>query len=312
MIRSIVILALALTAGASSVTAGTSQQKKKAKTAAQAVQDEAPAALSDSLSYAAGMSITEGLQAYLSRTFGITAKEMGAFEEAFLATMEQELTPELKARAAGQQVAFTVVERMLPKIKEDIAGGNATIDKQEFTRGFMAALKKDNTLMADTTAKKYFDTRLKQIKDSRNAANRKAGEDFLAANAKQEGVVTLPSGLQYKVLTAGTGDVAAATDEVTVKYEGRLIDGTVFDSSYNRGDGTTKFRPNQVIKGWTEALTMMPAGSKWQLFIPYVLAYGDRDMGKIKPCSALVFTVEVVSVEKKQPKTTAKTASSAE
>ena len=83
-----------------------------------------------------------------------------------------------------------------------------------------------------------------------------------------------------------------------MKYEGKLVDGTVFDSSYERKEQTNKFRPSQVIKGWTEALTKMPVGSKWQLFIPYQLAYGDRDMGKIKPYSALIFTVELISIEK--------------
>ena len=113
--------------------------------------------------------------------------------------------------------------------------------------------------------------------------------------------MTLASGLQYKELVKGTGEVPQAGAEVTVKYEGRLIDGTVFDSSYNRGGaGTSKFRTNQVIKGWTEALQMMPVGSKWELYIPQNLAYGDRKAGKIAPYSALVFTVELVAVE--QPK----------
>jgi FKBP-type peptidyl-prolyl cis-trans isomerase FklB len=129
-------------------------------------------------------------------------------------------------------------------------------------------------------------------------ANRKAGEDFLAANAKQPGVTVLPSGLQYKVLTKGTGEVPKISDEVIVKYEGKLIDGTVFDSSYERKEQTNKFRPSQVIKGWTEALTLMPVGSKWQIFVPQELAYGSREAGKIKPFSALIFTVELVGIEK--------------
>ena len=100
------------------------------------------------------------------------------------------------------------------------------------------------------------------------------------------------------MLVKGEGEVASERDDVTVKYEGRLIDGTVFDSSYERKDQTSTFRPSQVIKGWTEALLMMPVGSKWELYIPYNLAYGERAAGKIKPYSALVFTVEVVDVKK--------------
>ena len=127
--------------------------------------------------------------------------------------------------------------------------------------------------------------------------NRDAGRKFLAENAKKEGVVVMPSGLQYKVLVQGTGDIPQKTEKVKVNYEGRLIDGKVFDSSYKRGE-PTEFRPDQVIKGWTEALTMMPVGSKWQLYIPYELAYGERDMGEIKPYSALVFDVEMISIDR--------------
>ena len=152
--------------------------------------------------------------------------------------------------------------------------------------------------MTDSVAKDYFDKAFKQAVDARNEATRKAGEDFLAANKTKEGVVTLPSGLQYKVLVKGNGEIPSVDDEVTVKYEGRLIDGTVFDSSYKRPGETAKFRPNQVIKGWTEALTMMPVGSKWELYIPQNLAYGDRKAGAINPYSTLIFTVEMVSVEK--------------
>jgi FKBP-type peptidyl-prolyl cis-trans isomerases 1 len=110
--------------------------------------------------------------------------------------------------------------------------------------------------------------------------------------------VTLPSGLQYKVLTQGTGAVAKADDKVRVRYEGRLIDGTVFDASAKHDDNGVVFQPKQVIKGWTEALTMMPVGSKWQLYIPQELAYGQRGAGKdIRPYSALIFDVEVLGIE---------------
>ncbi|MBR7093590.1 MAG: FKBP-type peptidyl-prolyl cis-trans isomerase, partial [Prevotella sp.] len=106
-------------------------------------------------------------------------------------------------------------------------------------------------------------------------------------------------GLQYKVLRQGTGAIAKNDDEVVVKYEGHLIDGTEFDSSYKRDPQTSTFRPNQVIKGWTEALTMMPEGSKWELYIPQNLAYGERQAGKIPPYSTLIFTVELEKVNAK-------------
>lgn len=122
------------------------------------------------------------------------------------------------------------------------------------------------------------------------------GEKFLAENAKKEGVVVLPSGLQYKVITEGTGRKAKATDTVNCDYEGRFISGNVFDSSYQRGHAA-EFGVNQVIKGWTEALQLMPEGSKWELYIPYDLAYGEQGAGAaIPPFATLIFTVEVHKV----------------
>ena len=130
-------------------------------------------------------------------------------------------------------------------------------------------------------------------------ANKKAGEQFLAANKAKEGVVTLPTGLQYKVLKEGTGPKPAASDTVVCNYRGTLIDGTEFDSSYKRGEPAT-FSVNQVIKGWTEALQLMPVGSKWQLYIPPDLAYGSNGAGNaIGPDSTLVFEVELLSIKGK-------------
>lgn len=125
----------------------------------------------------------------------------------------------------------------------------------------------------------------------------KSGKAFLEANAKKEGVVVLPSGLQYKVINAGDGLKPSATDKVSVHYHGTLIDGTVFDSSVDRG-APTSFPVNRVIPGWTEALQLMPVGSKWKLFIPYNLAYGEQGAGKkIGPYTTLIFDVELLKIE---------------
>jgi len=129
------------------------------------------------------------------------------------------------------------------------------------------------------------------------AANKKEGETFLAENKTKPGVVTLPSGLQYKILTAGTGSKPAATDSVVCNYRGTLINGTEFDSSYKRNEPVT-FPVNGVIKGWTEALQLMPVGSKWQLFIPSDLAYGERgNRADIGPNATLIFDVELLSIK---------------
>ncbi|HEX8765628.1 MAG TPA: FKBP-type peptidyl-prolyl cis-trans isomerase, partial [Candidatus Acidoferrum sp.] len=130
-------------------------------------------------------------------------------------------------------------------------------------------------------------------------ANKKEGEEFLAANKTKEGVTTLPDGLQYKILQEGSGPKPTASDSVTVNYRGTLLNGTEFDSSYKRGQPAT-FSVGQIIKGWNEALQLMPVGSKWQLFIPSDLAYGARGAGRdIGPNAALVFEVELLSIQPK-------------
>jgi FKBP-type peptidyl-prolyl cis-trans isomerase FklB len=129
--------------------------------------------------------------------------------------------------------------------------------------------------------------------------NKKEGAEFLEANKTKEGVVTLPSGLQYKILTEGTGPKPAASDTVVCNYRGTLISGTEFDSSYKRGQPAS-FPVNGVIKGWTEALQLMPVGSKWQLFVPAELGYGDRGAGgEIGPGATLIFEVELLSIQGK-------------
>jgi FKBP-type peptidyl-prolyl cis-trans isomerase FklB len=133
------------------------------------------------------------------------------------------------------------------------------------------------------------------MKNEKAAANLKAGQDFLEENKKKPGVVALPSGLQYEILVEGLGPRPAATNKVTCHYHGTLIDGTVFDSSVRRGQPAT-FPLNGVIKGWTEGVQLMPAGSKWRFYIPPNLAYGDRQVSaQIGPNSTLVFDVELIS-----------------
>jgi len=132
--------------------------------------------------------------------------------------------------------------------------------------------------------------------EKKYGANKEAGEKFLIANAKKAGVKTLPSGLQYKVIKEGNGAMPKDTSLVTVNYEGRTIDGKVFDSSYKRNQ-PAEMRTNQVIKGFTEALVHMPAGSVWEVYIPQNLAYGEREAGEIKPFSTLIFKIELLKVK---------------
>ena len=184
-----------------------------------------------------------------------------------------------------------------------LPGGKANID--DLIAGFIQAIKGDSAAMkmSPREAQQYLQTYFVEAQAREAQENKEAGEKFLAENKTKEGVQTTESGLQYKILTKGNGPIPADTNRVQVNYKGTLIDGTEFDSSYKRKDKNGKskpatFSPKQVIKGWSEALTMMPVGSKWELYIPYDLAYGSRQSGKIKPFSALIFEVELVGIEK--------------
>ena len=304
--KKIILAALAILVSASFNTAVAADKKKKDNKEKKEPATISLVTKSDSVSYSAGMVRTDGLVPYLKQGFGVDTAYMADFIKGYEDAVAKGINEKTKAYFAGEQIALMVSQRMLPFLKDEFKGQNDSINEALFNKGFVSALKKDYTVMADSVAKKYFDKMFKEAVNARNEATRKAGEDFLAANKTKEGVVTLPSGLQYKVLVKGNGEIPAKDDDVTVKYEGRLIDGTVFDSSYKRPGETSKFRPDQVIKGWTEALTMMPVGSKWELYIPQELAYGERQAGAIKPYSALIFTVEMVSVDKaKKPETEA-------
>lgn len=166
----------------------------------------------------------------------------------------------------------------------------------DFIKGIRDVLAGNKTEITHAEAQKVVNEHFQKLAEEAYAVNKNAGEKFLAENAKKEGVVTLPSGLQYKVMTEGNGKKPSATDRVQCHYEGTLIDGTIFDSSIKRGEPAV-FGVNQVIKGWVEALQLMQEGAKWRLFIPYDMAYGEHGAGEmIPPYSALVFDVELIKV----------------
>jgi FKBP-type peptidyl-prolyl cis-trans isomerase len=185
------------------------------------------------------------------------------------------------------------------------------VDPNILLRGLKDALAGGKTALTEEQARAALmevqnEMRKKQQAEMQAAgeANKKEGDAFLAANKAKEGVVTLPSGLQYKILTQGTGPKPTATDSVVCNYRGTLINGTEFDSSYKRGEPAT-FPVSGVIKGWTEALQLMPVGSKWQLFVPSDLAYGERSPGpEIAPDSTLIFVVELLSIQSKSDEKT--------
>ena len=192
---------------------------------------------------------------------------------------------------------------MVKGINYQVFGDDSTktISLKNFMAGFVAATTGKKGLMTVDSAQVLAERLMREIKaqqmEKTYGPNKEAAEKFLAENAKKEGVKTLPSGVQYKVIKEGNGPIPADSSTVKVNYEGRLIDGTVFDSSYKRGEPAT-FPVKSVIKGWTEILCHMPAGSEWEDYIPQELAYGEREQGKdIKPFSALIFKLELREVD---------------
>ena len=296
--KKMMILALALVAGASLYTADAAKKKKVAQTEEPAVEKVVLNNSADSISYTAGMSATEGLVGYLLQQKMDTTM-MADFVKGFMTCVNQGDDPKAKAYQMGMTIAQQLKERMLPGMKKELTDTPDSIVDPIFYRGFTDALMQDTTLFKVSKAATFFkekmESNMKVRDEKRYGVNRDAGKQFLAENARKDSVITLPSGLQYKVLVKGNGKVPQMTDKVKVHYEGRLLDGTVFDSSYKRGE-PSELTPKQVIKGWTEALTMMPEGSKWQLYIPYDLAYGDREAGQIKPYSMLIFDVELIEI----------------
>ena len=175
----------------------------------------------------------------------------------------------------------------------DVFNGNKSLLSEEY----MAQKNAEFNILMRQKAPAYEEAKQAKEMEEKYGENRKAGEKFLEENKKKDGVQTTESGLQYKVLTEGTGPKPTAEQTVKVDYEGRLIDGTVFDSSSERGE-PLEFPLNGVIKGWTEALSMMPVGSEWEIYVPQELAYGSREMGKIQPFSALIFKVKLLDIVK--------------
>lgn len=299
MKKIISLLALAIVAGASCSSAF-AKKKKVEEPAAPVKEIVTLLSKNDSLSYATGQAMTQGMLEYVIGQLQVDTTYMADFINGLKDGLSVEDTPQAKAKAAGEQIASMVRDRMLPGFKEEAGKLDVTVNADLFKRGFLDAVEKDASVLSVDEAAKYQQTEMMALKSKADEAKKEAGKAWLADNAKKDGVKILPSGLQYKVIKEGTGIVASQDDDVTVKYEGKLIDGTIFDSSYERNPQTSSFKPTQVIKGWTEALCMMPEGSEWELYIPENLAYGERAQGKIPAFSTLIFKVEVISVAKKQ------------
>ena len=258
----------------------------------------------DSLSYAIGISQTQGLKDYLSQRMEMDTTYMADFlkgvNDAANKTSKKDQAYLLGLQIGSQMAGPQAIKGMNHQLFAD--DSTMTVNKGDILAGVFAGVLNKDMKMRPEEAQVLIQKMMESIKgkaaEKKYADNKAAGEKFLAENKTKEGVKTTASGLQYKVITEGKGEIPADTCKVKVNYKGTLIDGTEFDSSYKRNEPAT-FRANQVIKGWTEALTMMPVGSKWELYIPQDLAYGARESGgQIKPFSTLIFEVELLSIEK--------------
>lgn len=275
-----------------------SAAKKKTKKAKEIQVEKVDTVPMAEFSYAYGIAQTNGFVNYLTQRMGVDAAYMADFLQGFDQKEMTEADKKMKARLAGMEIRQQVETQIAQQVNRQINDSIDLLDNAQFVLGFRESLAGNARMTSDSAqaiANKQIEYYQQVKMEAKYGQNRIDGENYLKENSKKDSVKTTPSGLQYKVLTVGTGAIPTATQKVKVNYEGRLIDGTVFDSSYKRKQPAT-FACNQVIKGWTEALTMMPVGSKWELFIPQQLAYGAREAGKIPPFSMLIFTVELLEI----------------
>ena len=260
----------------------------------------------DSVSYAIGMAQTQGLKDYLVGRLGVDTAYMDEFIKGLNEGANAGDDKKKAAYYAGVQIGQQISNQMVKGINHELFGDDSTktISLKNFMAGFVSGTTGKGGLMTVDSAQMVAQEMMRSIKakvmEKEFGPNKKAGEDFLKENAKKEGVVTLPSGVQYKIIKEGKGAMPKDTSLVKVNYEGKTLDGKVFDSSYKRGQAA-EFRANQVIKGWSEALQQMPAGSIWEVYIPQELAYGERQQGAdIKPFSMLIFKIELLEVDSKK------------
>lgn len=261
---------------------------------------EVTPAICDSLSMAYAIANAEGFSGYLQETAGFDSvqvlKVLDAIEETVALTSENDL-----ARSVGVNIGMQVVDNIFPMIEKEFFADSADFNRDNFFAAFFASMRGEDLLLDEMEAGAIMRREGEKIYESKMEANygdnKAAGLAFLEANKAVEGVKVTPSGLQYLVLKEGKGANPTATSVVKVHYHGTLIDGTVFDSSVNRGT-PAEFPLNQVIAGWTEGLQLMNKGAKYRFFIPQELGYGGQDRGVIKPFSVLIFDVELLDIVK--------------
>lgn len=254
----------------------------------------------DSLSYIMGMSQTNGLKDFLAQTYKIDTTNLDKFYEGMLDYFNSKDNKSQEAHTVGMLIAAQL-DMGLRSQDYQLVGNDSTeiISRKHFLAGFINEVKGEKGNVSLTQQDAMFTARRlnEELRQTMTQKWQKKNEDWMAEVTKKKGVKQLSDNLYYEVITAGTGEMPTDSSTVKVNYEGKLADGTVFDSSYERGEAT-EFGVNQVIPGWSEALTHMPVGSKWKLYIGQEKAYGARQAGSIRPFSALEFTVELLDIVK--------------
>ncbi|MBQ8968137.1 MAG: FKBP-type peptidyl-prolyl cis-trans isomerase [Bacteroidaceae bacterium] len=256
----------------------------------------------DTLSYAIGMAQTQGLRDYLTR-IGVDSAYMDEFIKGLNEGANSGDDKKKAAYYTGIQIGQQISQQMIKGINYELFGEDSTqtVSLKNFMAGFVSGTLEKDGLMTVEEAQVLARQKQQDIKRAQMEKVygpwKQENETYMANIAKKEGLNKLDNGVYYEVLEEGKGEIPADTSRVKVHYEGKLINDTIFDSSYKREEPTT-FRCNQVIPGWTNALTHMPVGSKWKVYIPQDQAYGDREAGQIKPFSTLVFTIELLDIEK--------------
>lgn len=286
--RSILVVALAATLSFSAFAAKKTKKNNKKVAHPVMVKPVSPA----DFSYAAGVAQSASLAQFLAQRSGVDSAHIKDFVEGFSQEISADEAAKLRALLASIDI-----KKQMPQIVQSMnqqatgKGDTTYVDAAIFLKGLTEGLLKTNTLSADSATKieqQQYDYYTQQLK-TRNA-------DFLKNYAKQKGVKSTASGLLYKVIKEGDGAMPTDTSEVEVNYEGKLVDGTVFDSSYKRGE-TATFAVNQVIKGWSEAVKLMKVGAEYEVCLPYEIAYGERGTRGIPPYSTLIFKIELKGIK---------------
>ncbi len=256
----------------------------------------------DTLSYSIGMAQTQGLKEYLVNRMGVDTAYINEFVKGLNEGANAGDDKKKSAYYAGIQIGQQVSQQMIKGINYEIFGNDSTqtISLQNFMAGFVSGVTGKNGEMTMAQAQETAQDKMKEVKsevlEKSFGQNKKDGEEYMANIAKKEGVKPLSNGVYYEVIKEGKGEIPTDASKVKVHYEGKLINDTIFDSSYKRNTPAT-FRCNQVIPGWTEALTHMPVGSTWIVYIPQEQAYAEREAGTIPPFSALTFKIELLGIE---------------